>query len=541
MPKLRLTIQSRWQLPLILLLAALLRLWRLEAKPLWVDELYTTFYSLGKNLADIPLDTLRSPADYWTLLDRPGTPWQAAQAVTVHSNHPPLFFMAMSGWLQGVGISVWSLRAFAVLWGIAAVVGVFYLGRRVGGTRAATLAALLMAVSPYGIYLSQEARHYSLAVAIALFSLVNWIALLQGDRSPPRWLSWIGLNALGLYVHYFYGFSVLAQWLVTIGRLLWRRHRRPQTLPWLLAMGGTALLYLPWLPTAITHFQSEGGTGWLSQSAPLWQTLIMPWLQSLVALLFMLVLLPVEQMPLWVTVTSALIMLGVFGLVLRHLIKGWHREPLLDMWSPLVSYGLTVFGIMLAITYGLGKDLTLAPRYFFMAYPAVTVVAAMALTRCQRWVVVVAIAAGIISQLFISHDLALLKPYLPGNVGRRLGADPQPTIVLMAPQRDSYRARALSYVLAIPANKKDIQVAFTAPASPESWQPILTNSDAIPTDDLMLWLVEPKRLAPFPLTVTLPAHTCVPVGERIKTEGTRQQNYQCSAQRAQKLDPLPAP
>ncbi|MEO1508692.1 MAG: glycosyltransferase family 39 protein [Cyanobacteria bacterium J06633_23] len=529
MPKLRLTIQSRWQLPLILSLAALLRLWRLTAKPLWVDELYTTFYSLGKNLADIPLDTLLPPTDYWTLLDRPGTPWQAAQAVTVHSNHPPLFFMAMSSWLQGVGTSVWSLRAFAVLWGVVAVAGVFYLGRRMGGPRAGMLAALLMAVSPYGIYLSQEARHYSLAVAIALFSLVNWLALIHGERSPQRWLSWIGLNALGLYVHYFYGFSILAQWLVTIGRLLWRRHRRPQTLPWLLAMAGTALLYLPWLPTAITHFQSEGGTGWLSQSAPLWQTLIMPWLQSLVALLFMLVLLPVEQVPQWVTVTSALIMLGVFGLVLRQLIKGWHQEPLLDMWSPLVSYGLAVFGIMLAITYGLGKDLTLAPRYFFMAYPAVTVVAALALARRRRWVLGVAIAAGILSQLLISYDLALLKPYLPGSVGRRLGANPQATIVLIAPQRDSYRARALSYVLAVPTDKKDIQVAFTAPASPESWQPILTNSNAIPKNDVTLWLVEPKRLAPFPLTVNLPSHTCLAVGERIKTEGTRQQNYQCSS------------
>ncbi|MEO1182959.1 MAG: hypothetical protein AAFX51_19450 [Cyanobacteria bacterium J06636_28] len=99
----------------------------------------------------------------------------------------------------------------------------------------------------------------------------------------------------------------------------------------------------------------------------------------------------------------------------------------------------------------------------------------------------------------------------------------------MAPQRDSYRARALSYVLAIPTNKKDIQVAFTAPASPESWQPILTNSNAIPKNDVTLWLVEPKRLAPFPLTVNLPDHTCLAVGERIKTEGTRQQNYQCSS------------
>ncbi|MEM7062650.1 MAG: glycosyltransferase family 39 protein [Cyanobacteria bacterium P01_B01_bin.77] len=526
MSKLRLT--NQFYLPLILLLAVLLRLWRLAAKPLWVDELYTGFYSLGKSLNEIPLGTLQPPAAYWALLDNPGTPRQAAQAVTMHSNHPPMFFIAMNGWLHGVGTSVWSLRAFAVLWGVVAVAAVYYLGRRVGGLRVGAqvgeLAALLMAVSPYGIYLSQEARHYSLAVAIATVALIHWIALLQGDRSPYRWICWIGLNALGLYVHYFCGFSVIAQWLVTIGSFVWYRYRRLQILAWVLAMGSTVLLYGLWLPIAITHFQSEASTSWLSQPTPLWQTVILPWLQSLVAGVFMLILLPVEQVPLWVTILSVVTMLVVFSIVLRQILLGWSVESRLDLWSPLVSYSLVVFGVMLAITYGLGKDITLAPRYFFMLYPAVTVSAALALVHRRRWVMGVAIAAGLVSQLLISYDIALLKPYLPGQIGRRLGATPPPTLVFMAHQQDGHRARILSYALAMPPNT---QVAFTEPASTESWQPSVTNAEAIPPEDLTLWLVEPQRPIPFPLTVTLPNQTCSPVGKRINTEGTRQQKYQC--------------
>jgi len=243
----------------------------------------------------------------------------------------------------------------------------------------------------------------------------------------------------------------------------------------------------------------------------------------------MLILLPVEQGPLWVTITSALTMLTVFGLVLFQINQGWQLEPELDIWSPLVSYGLIVFGLMLGVTYGLGKDLTLAPRYFFMLYPMVTVVAAFALVHRRRWVMVVAIAAGIVSQLLISYDLALLKSYLPGQIGRRLGADTQPTIVLIAPQRDSYRARVLSYVLAIPPEDTDIQVAFTEPATTEIWQPELTNNNLISTEASTLWLVEPRRQTPFPPTVVLENKTCFPRGERIKTEGTRQQKYQCVA------------
>ncbi|MEM9266934.1 MAG: glycosyltransferase family 39 protein [Cyanobacteria bacterium P01_F01_bin.13] len=528
MPKFRFKVQPHLHLPLILLGAVLLRLWRLTAKPLWVDELYTGFYSLGKSLNQIPLDTLLPPERYWALLDTPGTPWQAAQAVTTYSNHPPLFFMAMNRWLQVGGTSIWSLRAFAVLWGVVAIVGVFCLGRRVGGPMVGRLAAILMAVSPYGIYLSQEARHYSLAVAIATFALVNWLALLQGEWSLRCWLSWIGLNVLGIYVHYFYGFTIIAQWLVTISRIIWRRHRRSQVLPWLLAMGVTVLLYLPWFSNAVVHFYSEGGTNWLNQSAPWWQLIVLPWLQSLVAGVFMLILLPVEQVPQSIVILSAVIMLVVFGLVFRQIMRGWRLEPQLDWWSPMASYGVVVFGVMLAITYGLGKDLTLAPRYFFMLYPAITVVAAFALVRAKRWVMGLAIAAGLLSQLLISYDLALLKPYLPGQVGRRLGSDTQPTIALVAPQQDSYHALVLSYVLAIPDNA-NIQIAFTDPADVEVWQPSLANSDVIPAENLTLWLVEPKRQAPFPLTVVLPDRTCLPVGERIKTEGTRQQKYQCNA------------
>ncbi|MEM6256096.1 MAG: glycosyltransferase family 39 protein [Cyanobacteria bacterium P01_D01_bin.156] len=512
----------RWHLPLIVLLAALLRLWRLAAKPLWVDELYTTFYSLGKSFDEIPLNTLLPSSDYWSLLASPGTPGQAAQAVTVYSNHPPLFFMAMNRWLASVGTSVWSLRAFAVLWGVVAVVGMFYLGRQVAGPQVGKLAALLLAVSPYGIYLSQEARHYSLAVAIAIFSLIQWTALLQGKRSPGRWLSWIILNGLGPYIHYFYAFCIIAQWLVALGYLL--RQRRPA---WLLAMVATGLLYIPLLPTAITHFQGDSGTSWLSQSTPLWQTVILPWVQSLVAGVFMLVLLPVEQVPLGVTIPSALIMLGVFGVVLRQFIKGAAKEPLLSMGSPLVLYGAVVFGVMLGITYGLGKDLTLAPRYFFMLYPAIPLLLALGLRHCKPWVWGVAIAAGLVSQLLIAQDIALLKPYLPGQVGRRLAAADKPTVVLVAPQQASYRARALSYILAIPADSSVAQVAFTEPARTELWQPVLNNSDALPTGEVALWLVEPRRSEPFPKNVVLPRHHCGLQGDRIKTEGTRQQLYQC--------------
>ena len=349
---------------------------------------------------------------------------------------------------------------------------------------------------------------------------------------------------------------LLPQWLVTAIVLLRQFRDRSQTLGqtlaqafgWLMAIVSTALVYLPWAPTAIAHLQSDGGTSWLSHDIPLYQTVLYPLVQTLAAAVFMLIMLPVEQVPLWVSIPSALVMLGVFGVVLRQFIQGWRQKSEVKTsrleasrlkasqptkGAPLGGYSLVVFAIIMLITYGLGKDLTRAPRYFFMLYPAVSVLLAIGLKRRRRWVLTMAIAAGILSQILISYDIALLKPFLPGQIGQRIAAETSPTVVLIAPGQDSYRALSLSYILAIPqsisqpiAQSSTVQVALTEPATPGVWQPKISGS--VPKDSV-LWLIEPKREIPFPQKAVLPPQMCLPAGEPISTEGTRQQRYRCSA------------
>lgn len=487
---------------------------------------------------------------YWSLLvpSAHSSLWQAAASViTYDNNHPPLFFMMMNLWLRWFGVSLWSLRSLPALWGVVAVAGSYYLGRRVAGTKAGLWAAGLMAVSPYGIYLSQESRHYGFAVAIALFSLIQWVALIQGDRSKYRWLAWIVLNGLGVWVHYFYGFCVLSQWGWSAIWLWQRRFNAGQRaswldsawLDWVGAMGLTILLYLPLLPLFLSNAQSGESdllsrVDWLSRTMPWWQTILLPWIQSLAAGVFMLILLPVEEVSAWVSIPSALLMLGVFGLMLWQGILGWRSVTHVDssrtdlypvLNRVLVRYSLGVFLIILAIVYGLGKDLTVAPRYFFPLYPAVTVIAAAALARRPQWVLAVAIAAGIVSQSVIAYDLALFKPNLPEQVGQRLATGAEPILVLMSPQQPDNQARALSYILAVP-RKTNMLVGFSKPApSSEVWQP--ENIDTPANKPQTLWLVEIHRDRPFPSRVNLPQQACMPVGELIETKGAQQQQYRC--------------
>lgn len=560
-----------WEQFFVIGVASLLRFWKLDAKPLWGDEIYTAFYSLGKSLADVPAEKLLSLDDYWALLSYPpeSGPWQAAYAVTTYSNHPPLFFMLMNYWLRWWGCSIWSLRSLPVLFGVVSVAGGYYLGRHIGGAKVGRYTAMLMAVSPYSIYLSQEARHYSLAVAIATFSLLNWLFLLKPsfvqerldqerfsqerldkeslvqansikadrlDRSKYRWIAWISLNSLGFWVHYFYVFCIAAQWTIVLCRLWQQRSAASaQRLirQWLGAMGMTLLLCAPLLPTVLSHLQAEGSTSWLSRSIPWWQTLVLPWIQSMAAGVFMLVLLPVEAGSIWVQSLSAIAMLGVFWLVVQQSILGPRSTQLSGRArprerfreKPLVSYGLCVLAFIFMVTYISGKDLTVAPRYLFTLYPAVAAIIASRLAH-RRWVVGIAIAAGLLSQIFITQNLALLKPYLPGQIGAHLAASSQPTVVLISPPPPFFQSRIFSYIFAIPRRANTL-VGRTDSAPSEEWALRRSDIEGRPLESFTLWLVEVHRQAPFPPAVSLPNSLCLPQGEPLTTQGTKQQQYHC--------------
>ena len=74
-------------------LAIVLRFWNLELKPLWMDEVITAIFSLGKNYSSIPLDVvlplenLRDIFGYQSGVSCP----QIAQNIATESTHPPYF------------------------------------------------------------------------------------------------------------------------------------------------------------------------------------------------------------------------------------------------------------------------------------------------------------------------------------------------------------------------------------------------------------------------------------------------------------------
>jgi hypothetical protein len=165
-------------LTLLFALALALRLYNLAGRSLWLDEVHTALL-----YAHLP-----SPVDVMTT------------AIT-RVSQMPLFFVFT--WLLGrVGDDEFLLRLPSALFGAACVAAVFVLARRLFGMRVAFVAALLLSLMPYAVWLSQEARPY------ALLMLLTTLQMYYAYRaaSEGRWVLWIGLAAateLNLYTHYF--------------------------------------------------------------------------------------------------------------------------------------------------------------------------------------------------------------------------------------------------------------------------------------------------------------------------------------------------
>jgi hypothetical protein len=154
---------------------------------------------------------------------------------------PPLYF-AFAWVCAKIGDPhVW-IRVPALVAGVALVPAAYALGARTVGRTAALIGAALIALSPFAIFYSTEARAYTLAT---LFVVLAALALL-GATEHGGWKRW-GLFALAacaaLYSHYTAAFPLAAE----VAWAAWAHRERLRELG--LACLATGAGLLPWLPS----------------------------------------------------------------------------------------------------------------------------------------------------------------------------------------------------------------------------------------------------------------------------------------------------
>ena len=208
-----------WLFALVVLAAFALRAYGLEIQSLWNDE--------GNSIG----------------MARRG--FLAIAQHTARDIHPPLYYWTLHAWVQGAGFSVAALRLLSAFYGTLTVAVVMRLARDWFGDRAALVAGVAAAVSPFAIHYAQEVRMYAL---VTLLGALSWWAFGAWlNRPTPRRLALWWLAALAVaYTHYF-GVALIATQNLVWALLWWRERRTRQALAWLTAQAGLALCYLPWL------------------------------------------------------------------------------------------------------------------------------------------------------------------------------------------------------------------------------------------------------------------------------------------------------
>ncbi|MBW4465684.1 MAG: hypothetical protein KME07_09625 [Pegethrix bostrychoides GSE-TBD4-15B] len=536
----------------LLLLGLSLRFWQLDSKPLWLDEVLTGLFTRGHSSQDLPLNQFLplSALDQIFSFQPNQTCAVLTHRLATESVHPPLFFCLLYGWMDWLRPEnwIWAMRALPALFGVAAVAASYWLNRVAFSPVAGLLAAALMAVSPFAVYLSQEARHYTLPMLMITLALAALVQMQQDLVSQKRlrlpiWLGWSLLNLLGLYIHYFCLLAFIAQ-VAALSVWLLRKPTR-YWIAWGLSLGAVGLGYLPWIPMLIGHF-SRPETNWLIPYKPDWLDRLEPIYQTLAGWTLMVIALPVENQPRWIAASMVLITLGFLVWLVwqlrvgfRHLWQEAGQRPAILLIASFTGCILLQF---FAIVYLLDKDLTVVPRYNFVYYPGICALLAACLSRSRAALVLIGV--GVLSSLFVVNGLVFQKSYHPTQVARRMAFEPQPVAMVMTYESPQEIALGLSFALELRqlyAAQPDPPVRFAlidrSAGYSQAWR-TLEQLDQPLAPPLNLWAVAspgmrtkeyPQRLtlnAP-PTDTTRPKMRCQVDPDQLYRQGFPYQLFRC--------------
>ncbi len=568
-------------------LAAVLRFTNLESKALWADEFSTLIFSLGNSYTSVPLDQVLS----WSALLQPLQVNPTASVGTVihnlltESNHPPLYFALSHLWLnlfpaESGLVSLGAARALSAAIGVLTVPAMFGLGwllfqsKRVGH-----LAAVLMALSPFGIYLAQEARHYTLAVGWIIGSLMGLAIALrrlaQGQRiSWKLCIAWILVNGLGFATHYFVVFALFTEGVVVVGLGLlaeWcRRHQAKAPEPfkelaqlaiavrangWRLASValGTAATVLVWLPVLQTIHRADL-TRWLQSGEFDNSSWVDQILRSLAGLITMLYLLPIQAVPTWVVVLSGITVAGGLLVTVPWFIRGveqlW-RSPLAQLPTLLLS-GIVIaaIGFYWLLTFGGGVNVASVFRYQFFYFPAVLVLVGAALAavetipmpvvpRCPAkipgpWAIAIVVLLTGLGGLTVSGDWGYQKPHRPDLVAQHIAADFRGPTLVAIPHRNHGQTGRLMGVAwelrrlnpAIATQTQFLLAHYDGDDRSTAIAPLRQALAELPRP-LDVWRINFRSEANAPSQAALAEAGCVPISKLLSDDGYRYQHYHC--------------
>lgn len=150
----------------ILIVAAGIRLVGIEARGMTHVEVYVPGLHLPESISEPPPRHTFGQVLSFHFHDEP---------------HPQAYYFAMYAWTQTFGTSLISIRLPSLIFNVLGIALLFFMVRRETNTKAAFLAASLMALHGHQVYWSQQARMYAMGQFLGLVSIWTLLSLLRGE------------------------------------------------------------------------------------------------------------------------------------------------------------------------------------------------------------------------------------------------------------------------------------------------------------------------------------------------------------------------
>lgn len=216
----------------IVLIGAVLRVYNLSTQSIWIDEAWSI--STGTMNVLLMVATVAN-GDF----------------------SPPLYDFLLHYWMVIFGTSESAIRLLSVLFGVLAIPMIYLVGRQLFDKEAGLIAALILALSSFNIFYSQELRMYSLMVLLALLSMYFFLRFLQRSTLASS-AGYVLSTTLLVYTHYYGLFVVLAQNIYIVALLLLTARRTFQLRQWVILEAFVVALFAPWIGIFIYRGRGPG-------------------------------------------------------------------------------------------------------------------------------------------------------------------------------------------------------------------------------------------------------------------------------------------
>lgn len=242
----------------IVCIGVFLRFYRLDTFSIFFDEKSTMVVSQGivlegANQKDVFTQPSFTPSDFW----KPKKLADYYEAMTRSDiGNSPFYYLLLHGWMDIFGLSDYSSRSMSALFSVLIIILTYLFARRFFSEKTALIAAAIVAIEPFFIAYSHQARNYSLTFFLTLLSTYYLLRIVEnenkGQRSAVDYLGYVISSFLcplshfltisvflghGLYVLFFlkakYWFRLAIAVAIAMSGIAW----------WLLQGGGQWTLY----------------------------------------------------------------------------------------------------------------------------------------------------------------------------------------------------------------------------------------------------------------------------------------------------------